>query len=250
MSTPGVGAATGIPLLRNRTQNILTRITDMEIYYSCSTMRAARSSVGAVLPPSGALSVYDYGIVRDNIADYTTSGTYSDDRRLGHYILGTGQTIVAVDTAIVETEMPSTCRKIFRQRTRWFKGALQAIPYEVENLPLVPLAFRAWNLIMFVVWPFMAIWQVLIAPAILGADPSASPIVYWMILLYIQTSAYMARPGIKKIEKILSWVFLTPFLMIFQLLLIRTSLYWATTQLRDGRWGTRIPEKNPTEALA
>jgi hyaluronan synthase len=69
----------------NRTQNLITRITDLEISYGSFTIRRAKSSLGAVCPTSGALAVYRAHIFADNIDDYLTD-TYSDDRRLSHQL--------------------------------------------------------------------------------------------------------------------------------------------------------------------
>jgi len=237
-SDPRVYAATGLPVLRNRTHNLITRVTDMEMVYSCRVMRGARSAVGAVCPTSGAFSAYRAGVFYDNVQDYLTSGTYSDDRRLTHYALARGW-VVSVDEAIVETHMPTTPRGVFRQRTRWFKGALKFLPWEVRHLRGAPLAFRLWNTSMFVLYPILIAHAMVITP-LTGGSVDLSSLVYWLILLYLQTAVYITgRPGVPLVERVLSWALLTPALSLFQLLLIRTALYWATTQVRSDSWATR-----------
>jgi len=243
MSDKEVAAATGLPLLRNRARNLLTRITDMEIMYSCMTVRTARSAVGAVLPTSGALSIYRAPIVVDNLEDYVTSGTYSDDRKLTHYSLLKGK-VVAVNSAIVETEMPETISKVYKQRKRWYQGALKAIPWEIKNLEGAPLTFRYWNTLMFVVWPTLLFLGFVVNP-LRGVGISVWPFFYWTSLLYIQTANYLWRDGVSKLEKSLSWLCLTPLVMIFQLFLIRPTMYLAAKSLRDSRWGTRVAELEP-----
>src|SRR5690606_7641418 len=117
MSDPRVQAATGLPLVRNRTRSLLTLVTDLEMVTACLTLRAARSRVGVVAPGSGALSVYRADLVLDNVDDYVVSGTAGDDRRLTHYALQRGQA-VSVDEALVHTDMPHTVRGMYRQRVR------------------------------------------------------------------------------------------------------------------------------------
>nr|WP_238362680.1 glycosyltransferase family 2 protein [Actinopolymorpha pittospori] len=237
-SDPRIQAAAGLPVLRNRTRNLITRLTDMEIVYGCLTLRRARSALGAVLPTSGAFAAYRAEIFFDNILDYLSSGTYGDDRRLTHYALMRGR-VVSVDEAVVETDMPTTPRAVFTQRTRWFKGSFRYMPWEFRNLRGVPIAFRLWNLSMFLAYPIFMFNSVAVMP-LTGRSVDLTPVLYWLTLLYIQSFTYViGRKGVPLADRLLSWLFLTPLVSLFQKALIRPAMYWATTQVRSDSWATR-----------
>jgi hyaluronan synthase len=246
-SDPRVMAAAGLPTLMNRTQNLITRITDLEISYGSFTIRRAKSSLGAVCPTSGALAVYRAHIFADNIDDYLTD-TYSDDRRLSHYALLKGR-VVSVDDAVAETEMPSTPAGVFRQRVRWFKGAWKYLPWEIGNLRGTPLYFRLWNVAMFIAYPLAIVHGLVLMP-LLGNGLDWTPLAYWLALLYVQAFSYViARPNLSIGTRLATWLFLTPLLSLFQLLLIRPAMYYAMTQVRNKGWATRHLPYSPRRAL-
>src|SRR5215211_6745868 len=70
LSDPDVQAATAVVGVRNRRRNWLTRLLDLELVHGCLVQRAARSSLGAVAPTSGAFAVYRTPVIRDNFIDY------------------------------------------------------------------------------------------------------------------------------------------------------------------------------------
>ncbi|GAA5000751.1 hypothetical protein GCM10023317_32740 [Actinopolymorpha pittospori] len=237
-SDPRVQAAAGLPVLRNRTKNLLTRLADMEIVFGCLTVRRARSALGAVLPTSGAFAAYRAEVFFDNITDYLSSGTYGDDRRLTHYALQRGR-VVSVDEAVVETNMPTTLRTVFKQRVRWYKGSFRYLPWELRNLKFSPVVFRLWNLSLFLAYPIFVFHGLAILP-LTGGTANWTPPLYWLTLLYVQGLAYViGRKGVPPVERLALWLFLTPLVSLFQMLLLRPAMYWATTQVRSESWATR-----------
>lgn len=237
MSDPRVQAATGTCLVRNRTQSIWTRLQDLEINLGNMVMRRARSAVGAVAPTSGPLAIYRAELFWDNAYDYLTEGTFGDDRRLCHYALQRGQ-VVAIDEATVEFEMPSTYRGTFRQRTRWFKGYMRYLPWELRNFTGWALWLRCWNLTLVVLYPVI-IGFVFVAVPLAGGYPYWQVIPYWIALLYTQTSLYLERPELRLRSRLAAWLLLTPLLVAYQTILIRPAMYYAITQVRNLGWATR-----------
>jgi hyaluronan synthase len=237
MSDPKIQAATGTCLVRNRTETIWTRLQDLEINLGNMVMRRARSSVGAVAPTSGPLAIYHASILWDNAYDYLTEGTFGDDRRLTHYALGRGQ-VVAVDEARVEFEMPTTYRGTFRQRTRWFKGYMRYLPWELRNFSGWPLALRCWNLTLVALYPLI-LGFVFVAIPLTGGPVYWQMVPYWVALLYTQTALYLERPEMPMRSRLAAWLLLTPLLVIYQAVLIRPALYYAATQVRNMSWATR-----------
>ncbi|WP_019810520.1 glycosyltransferase family 2 protein [Saccharomonospora halophila] len=247
MSDDRVQAATGLPVVRNRRDNWLTRTTDLEMVTWCLTVRSARSHVGAVAPCSGVLAVYRRDLVYDNLEDYVTSGTAGDDRRLTHYALERGQA-VAVNEAVVETTMPDTVNGLWRQRVRWFKSYWRYLFWEIRFLRPVPLLFRVYSLIFFVLTPVILAWVVLVLP---GTDKLAAVqgFGYWITLTYAQTAMYAAqRPELATRSRVVTWLLLTPVVSVVNLLVIKPAMYWAVTKARDESWQTRSAGAGRDEA--
>jgi hyaluronan synthase len=238
MSDPRVQAATGAVLVRNRDQNLLTRIVDLEIGIGNQVMRRAKSSVGAVTPTSGALAIYRSEIIFDHADEYVRDGTYSDDRRLTHYSLQRG-TVVAVDEALVETELPATFGTTFRQRVRWYKGTWNYLLWEVRNLTGWALYLRCWNLLLVALYPAVIVWAFVVFP-LAGGRFYWEAIAYWLGILYGMTSFYVTdRAKLSMGSRLSTWLLLTPLLVLYQTFLVKPSMYYAITQVRNTSWSTR-----------
>ena len=225
-------------MVRNRTANLLTRLVDLEIVTGSLIMRRSRSVLGAVAPTSGAFSIYRAAVYYDNVADYLASGTYSDDRRLTHYALMRGQ-VVVVDEAIVETEMPTTIRTTFRQRTRWFQGHFKYLPWELSHLTGWPYLLRLWNLVLLVAYPVVFVIVFVLTPIISGYFYWEA-LVYWLALMYVQTTYYVVeRRRVPLRERMGTWLLLTPLLIFLQFVVLRPAMYYASTRTGSSAWVTR-----------
>ncbi len=234
-----VQAVTATVAVLNRTTNWLTRLTDLEIVYGCLVMRGVRSACGAVAPTAGTFAAYRAAIFFDHTDDYLTSGTVGDDRRLTHYSLLRGQ-VVAVESAIVHTLMPTTPREMFQQRSRWFKSYFRYLPWELQNLNGTPLAFRVWGTVLFVIYPLMVGWAFVVVP-LSGGRLYWELGVYWAALMYCQTARYIAyeRPDMTLHSRVLVWLVGTPLLAPLNALVMRPSMYWAARSARTTHWQTR-----------
>lgn len=239
MSDPKVQAATGLILVRNWSHNLLTRITDINIGTSCLMIRTSRSVIGAVETTSGALAIYRAAVIFDNLADYLSSGTNGDDRRLTLYALLRGE-VVVVNEAIVHSAMPTEVGDMYRQRLRWGKSGWQAIPFSVTNLSGRQLFFPLLSLIQWVVFPIMVAWAIL--STFLWGDGLhvLMALGVYMIVRYGETSLYMInRPGIGAWQKLLSWAALTPLETVANLGITRPAKYHALLKLKHLGWETR-----------
>ncbi|WP_248958620.1 glycosyltransferase family 2 protein [Sphaerisporangium perillae] len=241
MSDPRVQAATGLPMLRNRSKNLLTRLLDLEMVSACLTQRAARSRMGVVAPCSGALTLYRADLVLDNLEDYVNSGTVGDDRRLTHYALQRGQT-VSVDDAWVFTDMPETVKATYRQRTRWYRSYWIYALWEVANLRPLPTAWRIYAMAMSALNPVALVWMVVVAP-LLGKPFPWEGALYWLGLTYIIGSRYaFRRPNVSAAARVATWLIGTPFLLLLQYGVIRPAMWHAALTARRTGWVTRGPQ--------
>ncbi|MBG0818254.1 glycosyltransferase [Planomonospora sp. ID82291] len=236
MSDPGVQAATGLIMVRNLS-GLIAAITDLEMQVACLTMRAARSRLGVVAPCSGALSLYRADLVLDNLADYVASGTAGDDRRLTHYALQRGKA-VAVNAAVVHTDMPTTLRGVWRQRVRWYRSYWLYALWEVRHLPPLPAAWRIYSLTLAAVTPLALAAAFLLAPLTTG-QPAWQGLIYWTGWMYIMAAHYLGRPGLPLRRRIAIWLAGTPLMVAAQLLVIRPAMWQALAQARDRAWSTR-----------
>lgn len=238
LSDPRVQAVTATCIVANRTTNLLTRLSDLEIVTGNAIFRRARSTLGVVAPTSGPFAIYRAAVLFDNVRDYLTSGTYGDDRRLTHYALLRGD-VVACDEAVVEMQMPDSAPKLIRQRTRWFQGYFRYLAWELEHLSGAALLWRAWNVVLLVTFPIVLTYALVVTPLLRG-HWFWEAWLYWIGLLYAQTIHYLAgRPGMTRRARAAAWLFLTPLLLPYQFGLIRPAMYLAVTRTRSLAWVTR-----------
>lgn len=236
MSDPEVQAATGMILMENWRDNLLTRLVDINVVSSCLMFRMIRSWLGIVTPTSGALALYRADLIYDNLEDYVTSGTAGDDRRLSFYALLRGQ-VVGVHESVVETHLPTTIRGTFNQRLRWSKSAWLGIPFVVTNLRPLALLFYLYPLVFALMWPLVVTLLLIVTfrydnPVILYG------VFYWLVVAITMTGVYSCyRPDFSWRRRFSMWL-LSPLYPLFGLVL-RAAAYWALTKLRSDSWHTR-----------
>lgn len=239
MSNPKVQAATGLILVRNRDDNLLTRLTDLNIGTSCLMIRTSRSAIGAVETTSGALALYRSAVLFDNLDDYLSSGTNGDDRRLTMYALLRGD-VVVVNEAVVHTDMPKTVKGMFRQRLRWGKSGWQALPFCLTNLSGKQLFFPLLSFVQWTVMPVVLLW---IFCSVMWAGQGKHAIMAYlgyMVIRYGETSLYLVmRPGLSVRQKLWAWIVYTPLESLLNLSVTRPAKYWALGKLKDRGWVTR-----------
>jgi hyaluronan synthase len=243
-STDSVMATTGMVLVRNRRDNLLTRLADMNIGTSCVMMRASRSLLGTLETTSGALAVYRAHILFKHRERYL-NGTYGDDRALAMYSAMEGE-VVGVNEAVVWSAMPTTAKATYKQRLRWSKSWWCMIPFVLTNM----MRFRQ----MF--FPLFGLMQLAIAPLTIAyifayslyevahaAYHPATLLLYgslYLVVRYAMTALYMVeRPGMRLHQRLLTWLFITPLEAMYNLVFLNPTKYIALVKLRDHHWGTR-----------
>lgn len=247
MSNPAVQASTGMILVRNWRQNLLTHFIDINVVSSCLMFRMFRSWFGLVTPTSGALALYRSGLVYDNLDDYVSSGTAGDDRRLSFYALLRGQ-VVGVPEAVVETELPDSFRGTFYQRLRWSKSAWLGIPFVLTNLNLGVVLLYMYPLVFAIMWPFT-----IAVLSKISIDYGNPVLIYGLIFQVVVSltlgSIYVLYRPDFTLRQRLGQLALTPIYPILGLILLRPAAYWALTKLRSTSWHTRGAAHTPvTEA--
>jgi hyaluronan synthase len=232
-----VQACTGMIFVRNWDTNLLTRLTDINVVTSCLLFRMARSVLGIVSPTSGALALYRSAVIYDNLADYLTSGTAGDDRRMSFYALLRGQ-VVGVTEAVVCTQLPDTWKGMFWQRMRWSKSAWLGTGFVLSNLRPLVVIFYVFPLLFTLLWPFVTVSLVTVMLRYHNMV-LVNGLVFWEVCAVTQTAIYSVyRPGFTVRQK-LGQLALSPVYPVLGLVILRPAAYWALTALKNTSWHTR-----------
>jgi peptidoglycan/xylan/chitin deacetylase (PgdA/CDA1 family)/cellulose synthase/poly-beta-1,6-N-acetylglucosamine synthase-like glycosyltransferase len=244
MGGGAVMATTGMVLVRNRTENLLTRLADMNIGTSCVMMRASRSLLGTLETTSGALAVYRAHILFKH-KDRYLHGTYGDDRALAMYSALEGE-VVGVNEAVVWSAMPANAKLTYKQRLRWSKSWWCMIPFVLTNMTRFrQMFFPLFGLTQLTIAPLTVAYIVFtslyeVAHAAFHPHTLLLYLTVYMVVRYGMTALYMVeRPGMRLHERVLTWFFLTPLEAIYNLIFLNPTKYIALVKLRDHHWGTR-----------
>lgn len=236
LGDPETYGVTGTILVAQK--NWLSKLLDLELMTWCLVGREARSYFGAVAPTSGVLGLYRSAVVYDNLDDYVVSGTCGDDRRLTHYSLLRGR-VVAVSAALVESDMPTTLWRAYKQRVRWFQSYWRYVPWEISRLDGVALAFRVWNLCLTLLTPIIFFWVFIWFPWH-GGKFLWQGFAFWLVLTYIQTLAYaFYRPDLPASRRWGTWAIYTLVLLPWQLFVVRPAMWHALFTCKSADWATR-----------
>lgn len=244
MNKRSVMGCTGTVLVRNRSESLLARLSDLNLFIFCVLSRGIRSALGSVNPTSGALSVYRAPVIMDNLDHYLNSGTDGDDRQLCDYALLRGK-VVSVPKAYVVTDMPTTVSGTYKQRRRWGKSGWRFIPWELINLNGAALVTRMLEICTEVLLPILYIgvvvnlWRFGTWEILPGVFATASVFLMAEALFYATL-----RPGLKKWER-LTAPLLVPFYALMMFGVVYPAKYWSLTKVREkakegeNDWGTR-----------
>lgn len=233
-----VMGATGFVVTRNYNENMITRISDINIGVSCFVTRPSRSLTGSLETTSGALSIYRKEILFDNLDHYLESGTYSDDRQLCMYGEIEGK-VVGVQEALVYSAMPTSFKGLWNQRKRWGKGGWKYFPFQVTNLSVVDLFFPFLGMIQ---WTTIPVFYII---GFLTIQQGYYNFILFYIIIklttrYLEAAIYLlGSPHMRRTEKILSWLLITPFDFLMTTFVLVFAKFSALFSLRQDGWLTR-----------
>lgn len=244
MSDPRVQAATGWLRISNYADSWVARAADIDIGGSCVMMRASRSYLGALETTSGALAMYRAPVVYDHLDEYEVECGTGDDRWLAMRALLRGE-VVAVNEAIVDTDMPATLRGTYRQRIRWARSWLWMLPFCFARLKGKQIISPTYGLVQLGITPVVLGWAVFAWSA--GAagrltDPWAALgfLGSYLAVRYALSALYLiGRPDMPARQKLISLIVGTPAAILLNLGLLMPVRYFALTRLNDNRWQTR-----------
>ncbi|WP_277613908.1 glycosyltransferase family 2 protein [Neobacillus muris] len=238
MNDPEVTATTGHVNIRNRTDNVLTRLIDMRYDNAFRVERAAHSVTKNVLVCSGPLSAYRREVIMKNLEHYG-SQTFlgqqvqlGDDRCLTNYAIREGKTLYQ-STARCITDAPTSLKTLLKQQSRWNKSFFR------ESLIALKIGLKKPNVFVWVMLE-MFLWLAF-GVSLVMAFYLTSTTMGWIMaiyyLAYVTISAY-ARNVFYAYKKPLTFL-LAPIYGILFLVLLCPLRFWALLTLRSTSWGTR-----------
>ncbi|CAH0344250.1 glycosyltransferase [Bacillus sp. CECT 9360] len=233
-----VAATTGHVNIRNRTDNLLTRLIDMRYDNAFRVERAAHSVTGNVLVCSGPLSAYRRNVVMSNLEHYGTQTflgqqvQLGDDRCLTNYAIREGKTLYQ-STARCITDAPTSLYTLLKQQSRWNKSFFR------ESLVALKIGLKKPNVLVWVMLELF-LWLAFGVSLVL-AIYLMSTTMGWIMLIYylayVTISAY-ARNVFYAYKKPFTFL-LAPVYGILFLILLCPLRFWALLTLRSTSWGTR-----------
>lgn len=233
-----VMATTGHVNIRNRKENLLTKLIDMRYDNAFRVERAAQSVTGNVLVCSGPLSAYRVEIIKDNLENYGNqmflgeTVQFGDDRCLTNYSILRGKTVYQ-STARCITDAPTTLKQFIKQQLRWNKSFFR------ESLISIGIGLKKPNVLVWTILE-MSLWILfgfsLILSVVLKAT-SVGFVLLFYYLAYISLSAY-ARNVFYLLKHPLTFL-LAPVYGIIHLTMLFPLRFYALLTIKSNGWGTR-----------
>ncbi|MCA1060261.1 glycosyltransferase [Rossellomorea aquimaris] len=233
-----VVATTGHVNIRNRTDNVLTRLIDMRYDNAFRVERAAHSVTNNVLVCSGPLSAYRREVVMKNLDHYGNQKflgqqvQLGDDRCLTNYAIREGKTLYQ-STARCITDAPTSLKTLIKQQNRWNKSFFR------ESLIALKIGLTKPNVFVWVMLE-MFLWLafgVSLIFAVYYTSTTMGLIMLVYYLAYVVISAY-ARNVFYAYKRPLTFL-LAPIYGILFLVILCPMRFWALLTLRSTSWGTR-----------
>lgn len=128
-----VGAASGNILVANKRYNLLTAIQSIEYLLSVSLGRGFLEHLGAVSCCSGAFSMFRSSVF--HLIGGMNVGP-GEDLEITLRLRQAGYRVCFVGDAIIETNVPETPRRLFRQRCRWDRDAVSIRVFMYHQMSL------------------------------------------------------------------------------------------------------------------
>ncbi|WP_284143283.1 glycosyltransferase family 2 protein [Metabacillus flavus] len=237
-NNPEVSATTGHVNIRNRTDNVLTRLIDMRYDNAFRVERAAHSVTNNVLVCSGPLSAYRREVVMKNLDHYGNQMflgqqvQLGDDRCLTNYAIREGKTLYQ-STARCITDAPTTLRTLLKQQSRWNKSFFR------ESLVAMKIGFTKPNVFVWVMLE-MFLW-IAFGISLILAIYFTTTTMGWILLIY-----YLAYVIISAYARNVFYAYKRPFTFLLAplygllfLILLCPLRFWALLTIRSTAWGTR-----------
>lgn len=243
---PRVGAVSGNVTVRNSDDNLLAFLQAGEYKIGIELSRTWLSRTGRVLGASGASCAFRRSALR---AVGGSSSCRAEDLDNSLMLRRAGYQLVFRPKAVVRTEVPTTVRRLFRQRQRWDRDVVQ-VAFRKHRGLMDPraagwaLASELWlQVLLTVVLPYAClVWLVLMAIR----SPDLLLLILGVTVLFsaLINALALAVTVRCSIERNWRLVATAPFLPFYSAFILAPVRLWSTTVelLRVQREDAYLPQ--------
>ncbi len=237
LSDPMVGASSGMVLVKNKDDNLLTRIMDARYWIAFQLEKAAQNPYSCVTCCPGPFSAYRKKYVLEYLEEWVNQFflgvrcTYGDDRGLTTMMLRKYD-VKYTSEAVAYTFSPTNLSQFARQQIRWKKSFIRE-SFFLKSILLKKSFFMSVEYVLFWMVFISGYMAKFLAIALILINPEK----FWPYLLMIATVsffhyAYAFTTSIRKLGFGVLYGFLYEFFVAW---LFLPALF----NLRDQKWGTR-----------
>jgi hyaluronan synthase len=234
-----VGAVCGHAYVLDAENNALTKMQEVRYYIAFKVMKAAEHVFSVVTCCSGCMAAYRRDYVMDVVDSWlgqtwiNQAATFGDDRSLTNYMLRKYR-VLYDSRAKVETAVPQTWMRFFRQQLRWkkswFRESLIAGTFMWCKHPFAAVFFYL-GIVLPLVSPLIVLGNFVFGPIFSGT----LPIYYIMgfgLISVLYCSYYASRRPNRK------WPYGLLFCLVYMAVLAWQT-YYAILTSHKNHWGTR-----------
>ena len=236
---PSVGAVCGHAYVLDADSNALTKMQEVRYYIAFEVMKAAEHVFSVVTCCSGCMAAYRRDYVMDVLDSWlgqrwiNQSATFGDDRSLTNFMLRKYR-VLYDSRAIVETAVPQTWMRFFRQQLRWkkswFRESLIASTFMWYKHPIIATCFYL-GVVLPLVSPLIVLSNFVFGPILLGTLPLYYVMGFGLISLLYCSYYALRRPNTK-------WAYGLLFCLVYMAVLAWQT-YYAMLTSHKNHWGTR-----------
>ena len=236
---PSVGAVCGHAYVLDADNSALTKMQEVRYYIAFKVMKAAEHVFSVVTCCSGCMAAYRKDYVMDVVQSWLDQtwinrpATFGDDRSLTNYMLRKYR-VLYDSRAVVETAVPETWMKFFRQQLRWkkswFRESLIASTFMWYKHPIIATFFYL-GILLPLISPLIVISNFVFGPIFSGTLPMYYIIGFGLISLLYCSYYAVGRPN-------RMWPYGLLFCLVYMGVLAWQT-YYAVLTSHKNHWGTR-----------
>jgi hyaluronan synthase len=236
---PSVGAVCGHAYVLDADNSALAKMQEVRYYIAFKVMKAAEHVFSVVTCCSGCMAAYRRDYVMDVVEPWRDQrwinrpATFGDDRSLTNYMLRKYR-VLYDSRAVVETAVPETWMRFFRQQLRWkkswFRESLIAGTFMWYKHPIVAISFYL-GVLLPLISPLIVLANFVFGPIFLGTLPVYYVMGFGLISLLYCFYYAVRRPNTK-------WPYGLLFCLVYMAVLAWQT-YYAVLTSHKNHWGTR-----------
>jgi hyaluronan synthase len=233
-------AVTGHALVGNADVNLITKMQAARYYVAFRIIKAAESIFGSVTCCSGCFTAYRKDYLEKILKQWLDQKfmgeecTYGDDRALTNYLLKMGYRTYYAKDALVETMVPESFGKFFKQQVRWKKSwvreSLHACQFMWRRNPIMSISFYL-GVILPLISPLVVFRSLVWAPIETGILP-----IFYLMGLILMSVLFGLFYYMETKDRL--WIYGVSFALFYSLFLVWQMPY-AILTLKNTKWGTR-----------